>query len=130
MPNFWITFFYYSCYFLKLVVMIFLDMYVSTAKGFVRVTQLLTWWSQWNSVQLENFFWLEFRYLAWGILPEEWNCSAFSFRSVPIIHKVEIDTINRAVELIGRPTLVEKKNKFYVAVLKIPWMDDLKPIFI
>ena len=43
--------------------------------------------------------------------------------SVPIVHEAEIDSVNRVVEpiglQIGRPTLVEKKDKFYMAVLKL-----------
>ena len=91
-----------------------------------------------HETQLENFSWSEFRFLTWGIPTEEWNRSAFSFRSVPIVHEAEIDSVNRAVEPIGlpiglpigRPTPVEKKDKFYVVVLKLPWTDDLKSAFI
>ena len=54
--------------------------------------------------------------------------SDFPFRSVPIVHEAEIDSVNRSDEpiglpiglTIGRPTPVEKKDKFYVAVLKLP----------
>ena len=80
--------------------------------------------------QLENFSRSEFRFLTWGIPTEEWNFSAFSFRSVPIVHESEIDSINRAVDPIGlpigRPRPVEKKDKFYVAVLKLPWTNDVR----
>ena len=105
-------------------------------KEYIRHTKNL------HPTQLENFFRSEFRFLTWGIPTEEWNRSAFSFRSVPIVHEAEIDSVNRAVEpiglpiglqiglQIGRPTPVEKKDKFYMAVLKLQWTDDLKSAFI
>ena len=84
--------------------------------------------------QLEDFSWSEFRFLTWGIPSDEWNRSAFSFRSVPIVHEAEIDSVNRAVEpiglQIGRLTPVEKKDKYNVAVLNLQWTDDLKSAFI
>ena len=36
--------------------------------------------------QLENLSWSEFRFLTWGIPPKEWNRSAFSVRSVLVVH--------------------------------------------
>ena len=63
----------------------------------------------------------------------DWGMKSLCF-FIPIVHEAEIDSVNRAVEpiglQIGRPTPVEKKDKFYVAVLKLQWTDDLKSVFI